>query len=385
MHFDLIVVGAGPVGTSLACALRGLKVALVGQQAPAPLAPGTLDARVYALSPGNVEFLRELGAWHRIPPERVCQVHAMRIFGDDGRSQLAFDAYRAGVAELAWIVEDAVLQHALWSEVQAHEAVQRFVPAQCGSLELTGRGATLLLRDGRTLSASLIAGADGAHSFVREGAGIGVKMDDYRQAAIVANFSCERAHEQVAYQWFQGGAVLALLPLPGKQVSMVWSLPTEEAERLCGLSPERLADEAAEASRHALGALAPVTAPRSYRLQRVSAERLVGEAVALLGDAAHVVHPLAGQGLNLGLQDARSLAATLHGREEILGVGEERLLRRYERERAEPILSMQLMVDGLFRLFGAPGRAAARLRNTGLNLTDRLSVLKNVLMRHAMR
>ena len=385
MHFDLIVVGNGPVGASLACAARGLGVALVGQQAPASQAPGALDARVYALSPGNVSFLRELGAWRHVAPERLCPVHAMRIFGDDGRSELAFDAYRAGVAELAWIVEDAVLQQALWREVQASGAVKCFVPAQCAALELGGRGASLALRDGRTLSASLVVGADGAQSFVREGAGIRAKTHDYHQAAVVANFACERAHEQVAYQWFHGGGILALLPLPGRRVSMVWSLPEGAAERLCTLSAQALGDEVAAASRDALGALNPITQARSYRLQRLAAERLVGHGVALVGDAAHVVHPLAGQGLNLGLQDARALAATLAARGGVLSPGELRLLRRYERERAEPILSMQAMIDGLFRLFGAPGGAAAQFRNAGLNLTDRLPVLKNVLMRHAMR
>ena len=373
------------MGASLACALRHPSLALVGQQAPADLAAGALDARVYALSPGNVSFLREVGAWSRVPEERVCAVHAMRVFGDDGRSELAFDAYRAGVPELAWIVEDSVLQRALWAEVEALAAVQRFVPAQCGSLELGEREARLVLKDGRALSASLVVGADGAQSFVRESAGIRAGVHDYHQAAVVANFACERPHEQVAFQWFRDGAVLALLPLPGKRVSMVWSVPSGEAERLCALPSEALAGEVTAASREILGALSPLTGARSYRLQRLSAERLVGRRVALLGDAAHVVHPLAGQGLNLGLQDARSLAATLAAREPFRNPGEERMLRRYERERAEPILSMQVMVDGLFRLFGAPGGAAARLRNAGLNLTDRLPVIKNVLMRQAMR
>lgn len=384
MHFDLIVVGNGPVGASLACAVRGLSVALVGQRAPAVLAPAALDARVYALSPGNVAFLRELGAWRHVAQERVCPVHAMRIFGDDARSELGFDAYRAGVPELAWIAEDTVLQQALWKALEAN-AAQHFVPAHCASLELGVSGASLVLRDGRALSASLVVGADGAQSFVRESVGIRAKAHDYRQSAVVANFACGRDHEQVAYQWFHGGAVLALLPLPGRRVSMVWSLPTEEAQRLSTLSPRLLGSEVMAASRGVLGELAPINEPRSYPLQRLTAESLVGHGVALVGDAAHVVHPLAGQGLNLGLQDARSLAATLAGRGEVLRPGDERLLRRYERERAEPILSMQLMVDGLFRLFGSPAGPAVRLRNAGLNLTDRLPVLKNILMRHAMR
>lgn len=386
MHFDLIVVGGGPVGASLACAARGLSTALVAHQAvhAHPVAPGELDARVYALGPANVEFLRTLHAWERIPSQRIVPVHAMRVFGDDGRSEIRFDAYRAGVPELAWIVEDAVLQHALWREMQARGEVRLFAPAECDSLELTARGARLGLRDGQKLAAQLVVGADGANSFVREHAGIEVSAREYGQAALVANFSCERPHGNTAYQWFQRGAVLALLPLPGERVSMVWSLPHGDAGRIGALSPQALCQAVEEASRGTLGVLSLVTPPRSYPLHRLAARRLVGPRVALVGDAAHVIHPLAGQGLNLGLQDVRSLAAVLASRETVRAPGDLRLLRRYERARAEPILSMDLMVDGLFRLFGAGGKTAESLRNAGLNLTDRLPVLKNILMRHAM-
>jgi len=165
---------------------------------------------------------------------------------------------------------------------------------------------------------------------------------------------------------------------------MIWSLPHGEAERICALQPERLSRELEAASRHVLGSLSLITPPRSYALRRVSARRMVGPRVALAGDAAHVIHPLAGQGLNLGLQDARSLAQTLLERELVRDAGDVRVLRRYERSRAEPILAMDAMVDGLFRLFGSGSSAVSRLRNAGLNLTDRLPVLKNLLMRHAM-
>lgn len=386
MKFDLIVVGGGPVGASLACAVHGLTVALIAHQAASAhsVAPGALDARVYALGPGNVEFLQTLHAWERIPSERISPVRAMRIFGDDGRSQIGFDAYRAGVPELAWIVEDSVLQHALWQEVQSREEVRSFAPAECDSLEFSAREALLGLRDGQKLAAPLVVGADGANSFVREHAGIDVSAREYGQAALVANFACERPHRYTAYQWFQRAAVLALLPLPGERVSMVWSLPHGDAERIGALSPQALCREVEEASRGTLGPLSLLTPPRSYPLRRLAAKRMLGPHVALAGDAAHVIHPLAGQGLNLGLQDARALAAVLASREAVRGPGDIRLLRRYERSRAEPILSMDLMVDGLFKLFGAGGKTAAGLRNAGLNLTDRLPVLKNILMRRAM-
>ena len=371
MH-DLIVVGGGPVGASLARAARGLSVALVAQQPPTP-AEG-LDARVYALSPGNVAFLRDLGAWQALPQDRLAAVHTMRVYAEG--SSLEFDAYEAGVPELAWIVEDALLQDALWSGLESP------VLAQCASLRIQEERAVLGLRDGAELSAKLVVGADGARSFVREQAGIAASESGYGQSAVVANFRCEKPQAGVAWQWFAGGDVLALLPLPNGQVSMVWS--TSESDRVCRLDAEALCREVENASHRALGELQLVTPARSYALRRLSAARLVAPRVALAGDAGHVIHPLAGQGLNLGLQDVRTLAEVINSRAPFRDPGELRLLRRYERSRAEAILAMDTMVDSLFRLFAADSRLAARLREGGLNLTDRLPVLKNMLMRHAM-
>lgn len=381
--FDLVVVGAGPVGATLARAARGMTSALVAHErrAPAPVAPDAFDARVYALSPGNVEYLRGLGVWQRIADARIAPVRAMRVFGDDGASAIEFDAYRAGVPALAWIVEDAALQEALWLDLPARV----FAPAACAALRVQEDCARLSLQDGTTLRARLVAGADGASSFVRRAAGIDAAIVDYQESAVVANFRCARAHSGTAFQWFGGGAVLALLPLPGDQVSMVWSLPHAEAARVAALGHEALASEVAAASRHVVGELSVTTPPRAYALKRLAARRLAAPRIVLAGDAAHVIHPLAGQGLNLGLQDVRALARILHGREPVRDPGELRLLRRYERERAEPILAMDGMVDGLHALFGVRNPLAARLRNAGLNLAGRLPVVKSILMRHAMR
>ena len=370
------------MGASLARAARGLAVALVARErrVPRPAAPAAFDARVYALSPGNVDFLRSIDAWQAMPASRLTPVHAMRIFGDDGASTIEFDAYRSGVPALAWIVEDAMLQDALWGALETDV----FAPARFESLAFEAERVVLALDGGRRLAAKLVAGADGAASFVRGQAGIAAAERDYGQTAVVANFRCERPHANVAYQWFQGGPVLALLPLPENQVSMVWSLPSEEAGRVARLEPAALCEEVEAASRRALGALSLTGAPRSFALRRLAARRLAGARLALVGDAAHVIHPLAGQGLNLGLQDARALAAVLAAREPGRDPGDARLLRRYERVRAEPILAMDTVVDGLFALFGARGLAAARVRNAGLNLAERLPVLKNVLVRRAM-
>jgi 2-polyprenylphenol 6-hydroxylase len=378
---DLIVVGGGLAGASLARGAPGLSAVLVAHERRVAqlAAPGSFDARVYALSPGNMSFLRGLA---RLPAERLTPVHAMRIHGD-GASRIDFDAYRAGVPELAWIVEDSVLQDALWDGLETPVVV-----ARCEDLQVDGARAVLRLAGGRDLAARLVVGADGAGSFVREQAGIGFTERPYGQTAVVANFACERAHLNTAYQWFQGGceggAVLALLPLSGNHVSMVWSLPAAAAERVQALDAQTLCREVEAATGAPLGQLALVTAQRGFPLRRLAAKRLISPRVALVGDAAHVVHPLAGQGLNLGLQDVRQLLAVLGAREAARDPGDLHLLRRYERARAEPILAMDAVVGGLFSLFGARGDMAGRLRNAGLNLTDRLPVIKNLLIRQAM-
>ena len=375
MDLDLIVVGGGPVGASLARAAGGLAVALVAaaRRAPRDAPYEGFDARVYALTPGNVDFLKRIGA---MPEADATPVYAMRVHGDDA-SRIEFDAYRAGVPALAWIVEDRLLQDALWRGLDAEAGLPE-------AIEIGSGLAVLRLAGGREMRARLIAGADGARSFVRERAGIPAADRAYGQSALVANFACERPHANMAYQWFQAGPVLALLPLRGNHVSMVWSLSAPDAARLGALEPDALCREVEAASRGALGQLSMVTAPRSYPLRRLAARRLIAPRVALLGDAAHVVHPLAGQGLNLGLQDVRSLVQVLAERGPLRDPGEYSVLRGYERARAEPILAMDTMVDGLYTLFRARNPLAARLRNAGLNLTDRVPVLKNLLIRQAI-
>jgi ubiquinone biosynthesis UbiH/UbiF/VisC/COQ6 family hydroxylase len=386
--FDMVIVGGAMVGAATARALAGERIALVSQERRPQRPLQGFDARVYAISPANAAFLARLGAWGGIAAEHRTPVHAMRIHGDDGASLIEFDAYRSGVGELAWIVEDCRLQEALWRGLEAQAGLALYTEAPIDGLRIGEHSAGLALRDGRRLSARLVVGADGARSLVRAQAGIASGAHAYGHTAVVANFACERPHRNVAWQWFQGpvqgGAVLALLPLPGDHVSMVWSVRTADAARLVALEGAALAREVASAARHALGDLSLVTAARGFPLQRLAAERLVAPRVALAGDAAHVIHPLAGQGANLGLQDARALAEVLRARAPGRDPGELRLLRRYERSRAEAILAMRATVHGLYRLFGEPTPALARLRNAGLNLADRLPVLKNLLMRHAM-
>jgi len=234
------------------------------------------------------------------------------------------------------------------------------------------------------LRARLVVAADGMQSWARQAAGIAVHQRSYGQQGVIANFACSGAHHDTAYQWFRDDCVLAYLPLPGGRMSMVWSTPDAHAAELLALPVGALCAQVAAAGRLVLGDLSLLSAVQQFPLARMRAARLAAPRVALIGDAGHVVHPLAGQGVNLGFGDAAALARVLLEREAFRDPGEIRLLRRYERERAEDILALTVVTDGLQRLFAAPGRGAAQLRNTGLNLTNALPVVKNLLIRRAL-
>lgn len=385
MAYDVIVVGGGLIGASLACALPELKLALVDAVAGPPSKMPGFDSRVYALSPGSVGFLRRLGVWDRIEAGAAVPVRGMQVSGDDGASSIGFDAWDCGVAELAWIVEDGVLQRALRATLDARGNLEWFAPARGAALHVESACASLELEGGTRMDSRLVVGADGAASFVRAQSAIAVREQAYGHSAVVANFACEKPHREIARQWFQGGPVLALLPLAGGHVSMVWSTHDAEAARLAALSPASLCGEVEQASAGALGSLSLVTPARTFPLRRLRADACVRHRIALVGDAAHVVHPLAGQGANLGFQDARVLAEVLLAREPGRDPGDLALLRRYERARAEAILAMGATVHGLFRLFDDNSAWARRARNAGLKLVDRMAVVKNLLIRQAMQ
>ena len=385
MDFDIVIVGAGLVGASFAMALRGagLKLALV--EAQTPVAAGdTWDSRVYAISPGSAAFLDGLGVWKRLDRARICAVHEMLVHGDRADALLQFSAYESGVPELAWIVENRQLQSMLWQGLEHQHNLELVCPDRCETLQLRDDAAELTLASGRTLRARLVVAADGMHSWARQAAGVAVEQKAYAQMGVVANFSCARAHHNTAYQWFRDDGVLAYLPLPGQRMSIVWSTPDAHAAELLALPADALCARVAEAGKDALGKLDLLSPAMQFPLARLRAARLAAPRIALIGDAGHVLHPLAGQGVNLGFGDAGALARVLLQRELFRDPGEIRLLRRYERARAEDILALAWVTDGLQQLFAAPGGVAAKLRNAGLNLTNGLPVVKNLLIRRAL-
>jgi ubiquinone biosynthesis UbiH/UbiF/VisC/COQ6 family hydroxylase len=321
--------------------------------------------------------------------ERMQAIESMRVSGDDG-AVLNFSAYELGERALGWIVENRTLQNALVEATLCAagkgDGLRLCAPAQPQSL-VRGDGAVrVTLADGSVLEAALAIGADGAHSWTRHAAGLVSEPRSYGASGVVANFAVEHAHEGRAWQWFLGQeGVLAWLPLPGRRVSMVWSAPDARAQELLRLPTEAFAQQVVAAGKAVLGGMECITPPAAFPLQQMLLPAPVAERVALVGDAAHCVHPLAGQGLNLGLADAQALSRVMRERAPVNDCGTDVLLQRYVVARAESVRAMHGLTDGLWRLFRAPDPWAAFARNQGMAAVDRLSPLKRLLAQPALR
>lgn len=389
-HCDVLIAGAGLVGLSLAPALARAGLDVVLADRVVPLAPepepdlDRWDVRVYAISPGSATWLHAVGAWQALPADRVTAVESMRVAGDTG-ALLNFSAYEDGERALAWIVEERALRAALVPRLY-ETGVEIAAPCAFDGLTWSEDAGHLTRENGAPIAARLVVGADGVRSAVRRAGGIDAPTRSYGQVGVVANFACERAHHGRAYQWFRpDGGVLAWLPLPGRRVSMVWSAPETLAAELLQETPAALAERVAGAGRHVLGALSCLTPPAGFPLQLVQPLGSVAHRLALVGDAAHGVHPLAGQGVNLGFGDAEALATVLWQRGPVADPGEPILLERYARRRREPVLAMQAVTDGLARLFANPAWWQRTARNFGMAAIERFPIAKRVLVRSALR
>ena len=253
--FDVVIVGGGAVGASLALALRtsDVSVAWVSSERASGSDVATWDSRIYALTPGNARWLDEMGVWQKMPEARVTAVESMRIFGDKPSGHLEFDAYDAGLRELAFIIENRAFVAALWEALADAEHVDAFHPATCASMRWEREHACVTLATARSSRARLVVGADGGDSWVRRQAGIAVSAHEYDQIGVVANYECERPHDGTAFQWFRADGVLALLPLAGNRTSMVWSTGTHHAHELMALDADELCRVVEDASGRALG------------------------------------------------------------------------------------------------------------------------------------
>ena len=382
MRFDLVIVGGGLAGLSLACALSdsALKIALVEHSRP--LLPQGWDTRVYAISPANAVFFAEIGAWDRLDRSRLSQIRAMDIRGDAGAC-LSFSAYECGIPELGWIIEASRTASALWSQAETQENLTLFCPAAPVSLDIDDEQCRLELDDGHCLVSSLLVGADGRESWVRKVRRIKAVHIPYHEHGVVANFECARPHRGIARQWFRDDGVLAWLPLPGNRISVVWSAPDAQAADLLALPAEEFCRRVSDAGDRILGTLHQITPQAAFPLSMMHVPQDVTPRLALIGDAAHGIHPLSGHGINLGLRDASALASLLKAAPEWQDIGALHYLRRYQRLRLEETVLMQSLTHTLQRLFHEKLPGLQQLRHHGMNLVDTLPVLKNTLVRYA--
>ena len=364
---DVWVLGAGIVGRALALALAsdGLRVALRAD----PPRQDAGDVRAYALNAASVALLRRLKVWDALPAQAVTPVLDMHVQGDDGAAAIDFSAWQQHVSALAWITDAAVLERELAAAV-------RFAP------HIT------VVDAAEPVEAPLTALCEGKASAAREALGVGFERVDYGHRAIAARLTSTRAHQGIAREWFRAPDVLALLPFdspqPGHSSALVWSLPDAQAEALLGLDAAGFERALMQATGGAAGELTLASARAAWPLMDARASAWSGPGWVLLGDAAHVVHPLAGQGLNLGLADVAALVGVLRGREPWRALGDAKLLRRYARERAAPTWAMGQVTDGLLRLFAHEAPLARELRNRGLTLVNHLSPLKCWLTARAL-
>lgn len=365
--FDVCIRGEGPVGRALALALarQGLKVALVGSADAPPRGP---DVRTYALNAASVALLRSLRVWDALPDDARTPVHEMRIEGDEPGAVLHFSAHEQAVPELAWIVDAAELDAALAGAVRFAPHIEPLAAEPPAALRVL---------------------AEGKDSAGRAALGVRTDTQPYGHSGVAARLEAEVPHAGVAWQWFRAPEVLALLPFdrpaPGRSLGLVWSVPQAQAQALLALDDAAFEQALTEATAGALGALKLRSARAAWPLRLAQADRVCGPGWALVGDAAHVVHPLAGQGLNLGLADVAALAQVIEARETWRSLGDEKLLRRYARVRRGPTLAMAAVTDGLWHLFAADAAAWRLLRNRGLGLLDRLGPLKKALAAQAFR
>ena len=383
---DVAVVGGGMVGAAAALALAraGFATALLEARAPAAWqAASEVDLRVVGLAPSSLELLDELGVWTSIREARAGAYSRMHVWDAESGAAIDFDAASEGRDRLGYIVENNLVQWTLWQALDA-AGVQRICPAQVQGFEVRDDRVVLALANGDTLAAGLLVAADGTGSPLRQLAGIGTRGRDYAQRAVVAHVATEHPHQHTAWQRFLPSGPLALLPLSDGRSSVVWSLPESEAVRVLALDDEAFATALGAASDFRLGRILATTPRAAFPLKLQLAERYQAERFVLLGDAAHAVHPLAGQGVNLGLRDVVELRDTLReAREAGRDIGATHVLRRYARRRRSADTLDALGFDALARIYAWQSPPLVAARGLGVRLLDRLAPVKRLVGEHA--
>ena len=386
-QFDIIIIGGGIVGAATACALalEGVNVAVVEAQAPPAQGPQARDPRMYAITRASEHIFRSLGVWDAILADDACAFTDMEVWDAGGAARLHFDCAELGEPCLGYIIEPRSIHTALLSGLDALQSITLFCPNRFEAVSITDSQAEVQLDDGRRLTAALVIAADGVHSPLRQAMGIETRRHDYRQSSLVALVKPADPHLATAWQRFLPGGPLAFLPLSDGWCSIVWTMPSTEIDRVLALDKPAFHAELTTAFAARLGEVVDSQSRKAYPLNRVHADHYVGARLALVGDAAHAIHPLAGQGVNLGLLDAAAIAevvgtATRAGKDP----GGMAVLRRYERWRRSDVMLMMAAMDGLNRLFSNADPTLGWIRNLGLSLVGHSGPGRHLLMRHAM-
>jgi 2-octaprenyl-6-methoxyphenol hydroxylase len=385
--YDIVIVGGGLVGLSLACALggSGLRMAVVEPKAFPPAAGPSYDDRTLALAYGSTRIFAGMGLWDVVEARGACAIKRIHI-SDRGRFGITrLDAADAGIAALGYVVEMPVLGAVLQEAVHRLDSVSLLCPATVNAIAFDREPATVLVeRDGksRTVSARLIVGADGGRSRVRQAAGIGARVVDYDQTAVVTTVTPELAHNHVAYERFTDSGPLALLPMRENRCAVVWSAQRSQVDTILGWDDQQFLQHLQERFGDRLGRFIKVGRRQGYPLSLTQVEQHVRARMVLIGNAAHTVHPVAGQGFNLGLRDVAVLSqilvdATRAGED----IGDIQLLARYMRQRRRDTQAVTAFTDGLIRIFSNAFAPLALARNLGLVVVDLLPPVKRALIR----
>jgi 2-octaprenyl-3-methyl-6-methoxy-1,4-benzoquinol hydroxylase len=384
--YDVLIIGGGMVGATVACALgnSSLSVALVEQTTPDAFSPEKAhDMRVSALSIASQQILQTIGAWDAVLNMRSCPFKRMRVWETAGDTE--FNSTAIDYDELGFIVENRITQLALLERVKDFSNITLLCPTRIKDLQYQEGHTTVELEDGTRLSAKITVGADGGQSKLRQIANIGVTSWDYQQHAMVINVETDYEQQDITWQRFVSTGPQAFLPLSGKNGSIVWYNTPEAVKRLKSLSYDALIAEMTETFPDCLGKITTVLGVASFPLKRQHAQSYVKQGLALVGDAAHMINPLAGQGVNIGLLDAACLAEVLLDAERAgKDIADLTVLKRYERLRRNENLKMMTVMDVFYRAFSSKNLPIKILRNLGLGLAERITPLKNKVMRGAM-
>ncbi len=385
-NYDVVIVGGGMVGAAVACGLGGsrLKVAIIEQQMPEPFsAEQPHDLRVSALSIASKNILQAVGAWEGIVSRRFCPFRRMRVWETAGDTE--FSSTDIQEAELGYIVENRVTQLALLEQLQNFSNIELRCPVAIKKIEYSGKSSEIELDDGQLLSTKVLVAADGGQSKVRQSVGLGVTSWDYQQHAMVIYVETDYPQQDITWQRFVPTGPQAFLPLTGHFGSIVWYNTPDEVRRLKKLEKEQLIVELKQAFPDCLGEIKSIKGIASFPLKRQHAQAYVKPGVALVGDAAHMINPLAGQGVNIGLLDAAALAQVLREADrKDQDIADLNVLKKYEQMRRFENLKMMTVMDAFYRVFSNQILPLKFFRNLGLGLAERIKPAKNKIMRMAM-